>query len=433
MHDCAVERALHEIDIDPGAIDLAHLLRRHGSARLRGWSDENPADILLPWPSRVIELRTPDVERTRELLRMCDSSAGRARSRSSEVFLSGWIAMISYETGAAHENADRRGEASEPAALFARHDRSIHVRDGRTFLYCDAAEYDESLEEIRHSLGRPELSSRAPETVRSSLDAARYRMLAEKIRELIARGDVYQVNLTRSFEVEASIDPVELFDFLTADGSTRCAAFIRGEGWSVASASPEVFLSFDRATGEASSRPIKGTIEKRGSRDRDLLDSSAKDAAEHLMIVDLVRNDFGRIAPPSQVAVDEYRKLIELPHLFHLESKVVARGLRDVPLDEIFFALFPAGSITGAPKRAAVRFIRELEPVARGIYTGAIGLIADDGWSEFSVAIRTAVVTADLVRYHAGGGIVWESDPHSEEDETIAKAKGFLQFFGGTS
>lgn len=431
MHDSRVQPVFREIDIDPSSIDVGRLLRRRGSARLRGWSDDRPADILLPWASRVVELRHPDVVKTRDLFRMCEGWRSKADSDSGEIFVSGWIAMIAYEVGAAHEGSRFKTGTPEPATMFARHDRSIVLRNGRTYIHCSDDELDASIDDIRDSLRSPATRRIERQVVHTSLDAALHRSQVEKIRELIARGEVYQVNLTRRFEVEASTDAVALLDFLTAGDSTRCSALLRGDDWTVASASPEVFLSFDRATGEAASRPIKGTIEKHGDplREQEALESSAKDAAEHLMIVDLVRNDFGKIAPPSHVTVDDYRKVIELPNLFHLESKVVARGLEDVPLDEIFFALFPAGSITGAPKHAAVRFIEELEPVPRGIYTGAIGFIEDRGRAEFSVAIRTAVVTKQQVRYHAGGGIVWESDPHAEERETMAKARRFFRFF----
>ena len=148
------------------------------------------------------------------------------------------------------------------------------------------------------------------------------------------------------------------------------------------------------------------------------------------MIVDLVRNDLGKVAPPGRVSVPHYLTVRTIPHLHHLESTVRADGLGDTTVAQLFDALFPGGSITGAPKRAAVAAIREIEPCARGVYTGAIGFVGVNGVSEFSVAIRTAVITGEETRYHAGGGIVWDSDARAEDDESRAKSVGFFLALG---
>jgi anthranilate/para-aminobenzoate synthase component I len=148
------------------------------------------------------------------------------------------------------------------------------------------------------------------------------------------------------------------------------------------------------------------------------------------MIVDLVRNDLGKVAPPGNVRVAEYKSVKSLTHVLHLESIVEARGLGSDVLYPLIRALFPAGSITGAPKRAAVHAIREIEPCARGVYAGAIGYVDRRGGAELSVAIRTAVIGDGVCRYHAGGGIVWDSDPGAEDRESFAKSIGFLRTFG---
>lgn len=281
---------------------------------------------------------------------------------------------------------------------------------------------------------RPFSSARRPMTIIDSLPGSAYRNRVETIRRAIARGDVYQTNLTRRLEAGA-VDPADLYHELTSPDPPRCSAMIRGDGWTIASASPEVFLRFDRRSGVAESRPIKGTV-RRGDDDREAiasLCSSGKDAAEHLMIVDLVRNDLGKVAPPGRVTVPFYRTVRTLRYVHHLESTVRAEGLEEVSLGDLVAAIFPAGSITGAPKRAAVGMIRELEPVARGVYCGAIGYVDIRGRTELSVAIRTAIVTPESARYHAGGGIVWESDPAAEDDESIAKSAAFLRYIEGGS
>jgi anthranilate/para-aminobenzoate synthase component I len=261
-----------------------------------------------------------------------------------------------------------------------------------------------------------------------------HRERVESIRSAIRDGDVYQVNLTRAFSASLACDPVDLYRALTEPQPPRHAAMIHGDGWTVVSASPETFLHVDRVRGIAESRPIKGTVRRDGDDDAEIaaLLASAKDAAEHLMIVDVVRNDFGKVAPPGRVTVPEFREVHTLAQVHHLESTVRAEGLEGVAIADIMAALSPAASITGAPKRAAVRMIRELEPVPRGVYCGTIGQI-DQRTATFSVAIRTAVVTHDSVRYHAGGGIVWDSDPAAEDDECHAKAAAFLRYVRGGS
>ena len=255
--------------------------------------------------------------------------------------------------------------------------------------------------------------------------------MVERIREAIRDGDVYQVNITRAFTADCGADAAELYRVLTGSSPPRSSAFLRGPDWTIVSASPEVLLDFDRVRGIADSRPIKGTVRRTNDDRADVaaLLASDKDAAEHLMIVDVVRNDFGKIAPPGSVSVPEYRALHTLEHVHHLESTVRASGLGDASTADVLAALSPAASITGAPKRAAVHMIRELEPVPRGVYCGAIGTIRPDG-ATFSVAIRTAVVTETSVRYHAGGGIVWDSDAAAEDDESLAKSEAFLRYVG---
>jgi anthranilate/para-aminobenzoate synthase component I len=209
---------------------------------------------------------------------------------------------------------------------------------------------------------------------------------------------------------------------LYADNPVPYAVTFEGGGWAVVSNSPELFLSVDLRARTALSSPIKGTMGKyEDSRER-LLDSE-KDAAEHVMIVDLVRNDLGRVAIPGGVDVPSFRRVLTLSHLHHLESTVRARLAKGVRLSDVIRATLPAGSITGAPKRAALRFIRNIEPAPRGPYTGALGFVRGDGTAVFSVGIRTAVVSAAGVEYHSGCGIVWDSDAPTEWEEALTKSR----------
>lgn len=420
--------SITKIDRPPSRRDLLGSLTTPGSALLEGWSDDACWRIFLPWPREVRELSWARAYEWKTFLDTLTTSA----DNDSDVlagcpFLGGWIGFLCYDTTALGEAALLpRTLPPEPAAYFARHDAGLVIApDGKTFLF--GAE-QRSLRDIprRASASRP----RVP--LRDSLSEGAYAKAVEAIRNAIRDGDVYQVNLTRSFTADARIEAADLYAALTGDDPPRTSAFLRGDGWSIASASPEVLLTFDSKSGVAESRPIKGTVRRGGddATEIDALRASAKDAAEHLMIVDLVRNDLGKVAPPGCVSVPAYRTLRTLEHVHHLESTVRAEGLKDSSLSDILEALSPAGSITGAPKRAAVAKIAALEPVARGIYTGSIGYIDASGRSEFSVAIRTAVVTDDSVRYHAGGGIVWDSDADAEDAETRAKSVAFLRYFG---
>jgi anthranilate/para-aminobenzoate synthase component I len=245
------------------------------------------------------------------------------------------------------------------------------------------------------------------------------------IRDGIARGDVYQVNLTRRMRFLGNAEPFALASALYTENPVPYAMTLAGDGFAVVSNSPELFLHVDLRRGEVRSSPIKGTVAKDGVGARERLLASEKDAAEHLMIVDLIRNDLGRVAVPGGVCVPLFRSVKSFRHLHHLESTVMARLRPGAGLSDILAATLPGGSITGAPKRAALRFIRDLEPCARGPYTGAAGFVTGDGRAVFNVAIRTAVASGGKVDYHAGGGIVWDSDSAAEWEETEIKSREF--------
>ncbi len=384
-----------------------------GAALLEGWSDDGTWRVLLPWPEETRELPW---ERAHEWKSFLDDLEPRSLLSHSQAspFVSGWVGFLSYEALACEEAAlPRANHPPEPAAFFARHERGIALPFGNGG--GDAA---------RSAGGTPALLD--------SFADGEYANAVNRIRQAIRDGDVYQVNLTRSFTLQQRVDPAALYRVLTAPHPPRSSAFLRGNGWSIASASPEVLLRFDRNSGVAESRPIKGTV-RRGDGSVAALLASEKDASEHLMIVDVVRNDFGKIAPPGAVSVPAFRTVQTLEHVHHLESTVRATGLEGRTLSDVLAALSPAASITGAPKRAAVKMIRELEPVPRGVYCGSIGYLDFRGHAELSVAIRTAVATDAEVRYHAGGGIVWDSNAEAEDDETRAKSAAFLRFAGAGS
>jgi len=254
----------------------------------------------------------------------------------------------------------------------------------------------------------------------SSLDRDAYGKGVVAIREAIAAGDVYEVNLCRVLSAVAGVDAdvVGLGGALRAENPAPYGAVVRVPGVQLASASPELFLRRDRAIVE--SRPIKGTAPS-GSA------FSAKDRAENVMIVDLVRNDLGRVCEYGSVEVPALCAVEEHPGLDHLVSTVRGRLCDDVGWAELLDATFPPGSVTGAPKLAALDTIRNLEPVRRGPYCGTVGWVdADRHRGELNVAIRTFWLEEGRLHFGTGGAVTWDSTPEGEWSETELKARRLL-------
>jgi anthranilate/para-aminobenzoate synthase component I len=272
-----------------------------------------------------------------------------------------------------------------------------------------------------------------------SLSADEWAKGVAAIREGIARGDVYQVNLSYRTRFAARVDPLVLARELFARNPVPYAVTLATDAWAVISNSPELFLDVDLHGRRAVTKPIKGTAARGATAEADAdararLLASAKDRAENVMITDLLRNDLGRVAVPGGVATTALAELRTFAHLHHLESAVEARLPAGARLAHVLGATLPGGSITGAPKRSALGFIRRLEPVPRGAYTGAAGFVRGDGRAVFNVAIRTVLAGRDTVDYHAGGGIVWDSDAETEWNETLTKSReleAFLNAGGG--
>jgi para-aminobenzoate synthetase component I len=265
-----------------------------------------------------------------------------------------------------------------------------------------------------------------PESWVSSLDRAAYISAVGTVRESIAAGDVYQVNLCRILRAPVpGHDLLPLAHRLAEGNPSPYAAYIRLPDQEVVSASPELFLRRDGAT--VRSRPIKGT----GRSPADLL---PKDAAENVMIVDLVRNDLGRVAATGTVDVTDLLRVERHPGLVHLVSTVTARLTPRTGWADLFAATFPPGSVSGAPKSSALRIIGELEPVSRGPYCGAIGWVdASRRVGELAVGIRTFWRRVDILHFGTGAGITWGSDPIGEWAETELKAERLIGLASGSA
>ena len=246
-----------------------------------------------------------------------------------------------------------------------------------------------------------------------------YAAAVDNVRAAIARGDVYQVNLVQHLSAPFSGDPAAL---AAALGPLHTTSFA-GDGWTLVSATPELFLA--RRGDRLWTKPIKGTRPLGEDIDDD------KDAAEHVMIVDLERNDLSRVCAPGTVRWPELMRQQELAGVTHLVSTVEGRLRPGAGLAEILHATFPGGSITGAPKLAAIEHIARFEPVGRGASMGAIGRVRANGDFELALTIRTFAVAAGWIHLWVGGGIVWDSDPEAEIEESWVKARPLLAAVGG--
>ena len=248
-----------------------------------------------------------------------------------------------------------------------------------------------------------------------------YAEAVDVVRAAIAEGDVYQVNLVQHLRAEFDGDPAALARALAPLQPLEPDP-LEGDGWTIVSASPELLLS--RRGSRLRTSPIKGT------RPAGVPVESAKDAAEHVMIVDLERNDLARVARPGSVRWPELLAERELAGVTHLVATVEAELREDVGLTELLEAVLPGGSVTGCPKIAALDVIAQLEPVGRGAAMGALGRIHSNGDVELALTIRTFAIVDGAIHLWVGGGIVWDSDPADEVEESWVKARPLLAAIG---
>jgi para-aminobenzoate synthetase component 1 len=272
--------------------------------------------------------------------------------------------------------------------------------------------------------------------LRTSLPRQEFIERVRRAQDYIRRGHVYQVNLSQRLSVGTQASAWTVYDGLWQASPAPYAAYLNCGDVSVVSASPELFLRLDGS--HVQTRPIKGTRPRGTDQIEDerlscQLKSSTKEQAELVMITDLLRNDLGKACAYGSVTVPELTRLEKFSHVQHLMSVVEGRLRDGVGHLEALAACFPGGSVTGAPKFRAMEIIDELEPVARGPYTGALGYLGFNRQSQLSIIIRTAICTAGEVSYHVGAGIVADSAPEMEYQETLDKAGGFLAAIGAVT
>jgi para-aminobenzoate synthetase component 1 len=266
-------------------------------------------------------------------------------------------------------------------------------------------------------------------SLQATTTAAEFQTMVLRALEYIRSGEIFQANVSQRFTAPWHRQPFALYRRLRRLNPSPFACFLSCEDVSVVSCSPERLVLVDE--GRVRTRPIAGTRPRGQTAQDDAVNSlelllSEKERAEHLMLVDLARNDLGRVSRVGSVSVDELMTLEAYSHVIHIVSDISGMLRPGVDPVDVIRAVFPGGTITGCPKVRCMQILRELEPVARGLYTGSIGYLGFDGTMDLNIAIRTIVLQEDELSFHVGAGIVADSDPLREYEETLAKAGALM-------
>ena len=360
----------------------------------------------------------------------------------------GFAVFMGYEMAAEIEPSLHLPRSHEPLLAFALRTPAAIVHDHATsqvyaLAEAGAAQWLELLEADARAAASGSDIAPAPAEFTSDVhieeeSPALYLAAIRRAQEYIAAGDVYQVNLSRAWQaripapVASGFDSVQVYRRLRRVNPAPFAVLARWRGLEILSSSPERLVRIH--DGVASSRPIAGT-RPRGpdvAADADAargLRAHPKERAEHVMLIDLARNDLGRVCKPGSVVVDEFMAIESYAHVHHIVSQVSGRVRAGVTPIGVLRALFPGGTITGCPKVRCMQIIAELEQVGRGAYTGSIGMLGLDGSADFNILIRTMSRVGAQLHWRAGAGIVADSLPERELEETRAKARGLLRAF----
>ncbi len=385
-----------------------------------------------------------------------DGGAG-AHSAAEPRFQLGWVGWLSYELGTLDEEQAGHGAGSEhPLAVFLRVERAVeidHASGAITLLAAEGPDAERWLESTARRLeavathlapgahdsgdpAEPELAEDAhtPLVATPRHDSERYAALVDGCRSLIVRGEAYQLCLTNQFTVAVNPDPLDTYLRLRRLSPSHHGGYLRVGGTALLSASPERFLAVG-AEGTISTRPIKGTRGRGRSALEDALLAdelvrSEKERAENLMIVDLMRNDLARVCELGTVRVEELFAIESYPQVHQLVSTVEGRLREGLSALDAVAACFPAGSMTGAPKRSAMQHLAALEGGPRGLYAGAFGYISVDGAMDLAMIIRSIVLMPEGATVGAGGGITALSETRDEVAETLIKAGPLLAVLG---
>jgi anthranilate synthase component 1 len=367
---------------------------------------------------------------------------GSQNEAKSLPFTGGWIVYLGYEIAAEVERSLRMPRAPAPLSAFALRVEHLIVHDlARDAVFAisengDAKAHARLIADLQAATAHPEGLGDDPVPVTRIAEEPPELFLARvrAAQEHIAAGDIYQANLSRPWQLTLR-DPADaerVYAALRRANPAPFAARAHFRGLTILSSSPERLLRIEGRN--ISTRPIAGTRARHGSAERDLHETAElvahpKERAEHVMLIDLERNDLGRVCEAGSVEVDEYMVTESYAHVHHIVSNVRGRLRADRSAVDALRALFPGGTITGCPKVRCMQIIAELEGVGRGAYTGSLGWLGSDGDADFNILIRTLTLNGVDIELRAGAGIVADSIPERELEETRAKARGLLRAF----
>jgi len=424
-----------------------------------GNSAKKNADRFSYWaarPKEVFEFRAGQKEPFTKLQTALDKyklEEDQETALPKGIFCGGWIGYFSYELGRYIEKLPETtiDDLQMPLIRLCFYDRFIAYDHLEETCFAIALQLPDDSEKPQEKLASLEnVFTKAREIsvpppppadienidfsqIRCNMDKHYYLRMLEKIKRYIYDGDVYQINFSQRFECDYNAGPIALYHWQNHYNPSPYAAYIDAGSFHIVSASPEMFTTI--ADGIISTKPIKGTrprVSEAGqgkqinAKNFDELLSSEKEQAELNMIIDLERNDIARICEPGTRKVVQPRTIESYPTVFHAVATVAGRLRKEITFCEALMAIFPGGSITGAPKIRSMEIIDETEPTDRGVYTGGIGYIGLDGSVCLNIAIRTIIIKNQKAFAQTGGGIVADSDPEAEWNETITKARALL-------
>jgi anthranilate synthase component 1 len=368
---------------------------------------------------------------------------GRPGAGTELPFGGGWFLYLSYELASQIE--PRVGflrDSALPVAFAARTPAAlVRDHDSRSAIFINEPGTDPALGRILERLLAGQAGDMDAPVLSAPLseeDPQRYLEQVQRARRYIYDGDIFQANLSRRWwaELTSAVGPAGIYARLRRANPAPFAGLALYDGAAVISSSPERLVR--SARGRVDTRPIAGTRPRSADPGRDAalireLIENPKERAEHVMLLDMERNDLGRLAEPGSVQVDELMAVESYTHVHHIVSNVCARLRTGVTPAQVIRAVFPGGTITGCPKVRCMQIIAELEEASRGAYTGAMGYLGLDGGMDLNILIRTLVKTDRQLEFRAGAGIVADSVPEQELEETRAKARGLARALGGNA
>ena len=367
---------------------------------------------------------------------------GQTAGAEALPFRGGWFVYLGYEIAAEVEPRLRLPAGDNLRAFALRVPLAvIEQQNGQAFIVAEAQVPPEQLQQLQHDLASTPLSP-APQPLHIAAiqeeDPERYTQRVLRAQQYILAGDIYQANLSRRWSVQLAPGTTagQVYGLLRAANPAPFAALLQFGGLTLLSSSPERLVRIEQ--GRVDTRPIAGTHPRGATpaEDQQLaaqLLAHPKERAEHVMLIDLERNDLGRVCTAGSVRVDEYMGVETYAHVHHIVSNVTGQLRPGLGPVDVLRAVFPGGTITGCPKLRCMEIIAELEGEAREAYTGSMGYINLDGSADFNILIRTMMMAGGQISFRAGAGIVADSDPQRELQETRAKARGLLLALGVSS